>query len=68
MNINITENISRDKTLQWKVKRLSLHVKDEHIEKYLEKALLQQQLQAISQRVQMNACLIQEDYQIWQDV
>ena len=59
MNINITENISRDKTLQWKVKRLSLHVKDEHIEKYLEKALLRQQLQAISQRVQMNACLIQ---------
>ena len=41
MNINITENISRDKTLQWKVKRLSLYVKDEHIEKYLEKALLQ---------------------------
>ena len=41
MNINITENISRDKTLHWKVKRLSLHVKDEHIEKCLEKALLQ---------------------------
>ena len=57
MNIHITENISRDKTLQRKVKRLSLHVKDEHIEKYLEKALLQQQ--AISQRVQMNACMIQ---------
>ena len=41
MNKNITENISIDKTLQWKVKRLSLHVKDEHIEKYLDKALLQ---------------------------